>query len=278
MFLKVLTSPDNTPRQMNVRHRRALTMTSGFRTRGLLVEALSSFLALVAMLPLLACNRTAPSADNPDGVDPPKENPHPTQIIKVRVVAPSSLKISLYESYYAPSYQGTAGLAGPGLCSRDRTKPVPSGHLKRVPVSLTREEGSYSGVFIVDRFLPGRCDWGFTGASTQLPGDSAVIYSTAPNPAYPHSAEQIADIWCGMDPAPSEPHKTVCSDLSYFAKYSDRVPPSLIAANPSTNGELSSNILFVDPTTTSVILRYHDLDAQERAAATSTRSIASPSP
>lgn len=224
------------------------------------------FLMLAMML---ACSAAlpmgAPDADNPDGVDPPQINPHPTQTIEVQVVAPSSLKISLYEEWSAPVWRGVASLAGPGLCSKDPEKPVPPGHFKRFPIALTRRSGLFRGIIVVDRYFPGRCDWGFVGVAADFSADSPpLIYSTSPNPSYPHQAEQIADIWCGTNPITTERDKFVCGDLSYFAKYSHQVPASLIAANPSPNGKLPSSILFVDSTTRSVLLRYHDLSAALR--------------
>jgi hypothetical protein len=66
----------------------------------------SALAACLSLMALIACARTTPSADNPDGVDPPVDNPRPKEIVKIRVLSPTSLKLSLHENHYAPSSNG----------------------------------------------------------------------------------------------------------------------------------------------------------------------------
>jgi hypothetical protein len=62
----------------------------------------SALAACLSLMALIACARTTPSADNPNGVDPTVDNPRPKEIIKIRVLAPTPLKLSLYENRSAP--------------------------------------------------------------------------------------------------------------------------------------------------------------------------------
>ena len=126
-----------------------------------------AILHLVSCLVLLAAcmkmeSSTPETPDNPDGVDPPQLNPQPTDIVPVRVIAPKTLKIALEAFYYAPSIP-----VSPWFCVKDRAKPVDprnTGHMRRVPIPLQFDGTEYRGIFVEDRFLPGRCLWGFPSA------------------------------------------------------------------------------------------------------------------
>jgi len=226
-----------------------------------------AFAACLSLMGLIACARTAPSADNPDGVDPPEINPHPKEIFKIQVLAPSSLKVSLYENHYAPSGRGFGSAFGPGLCSKDPTKPVPPGHSMHVPIPLNGTNGDYSGTFMADRFLPGRCEWGFFGISSNFKEDTPVLYNFGgPIPAYPHGPEQVADIWCGPNPIPTEPSKFICTSFHFFSKYTKGLPESLLAAHPYVVSRGPENTVSMDDTTKSIVLHYHDLEAEAEAA------------
>jgi hypothetical protein len=206
---------------------------------------------------------TPQTPDNPDGIDPPRLNPHPTDSVPIRVIAPPTLKVTLEEFYYAPSIP-----VSPWFCIKDVTKPTDprnTGHLRRVPMQLHWDGTGYHGVFVKDRFLPGRCLWGFQAVDTVTPSQEAtVLYMPGgQNPTYPHRPDQTGELWCGVDPA-SSPGKVVCTSLSYFAKYPGRVPTALLDAHPTPARTLPSSLVFVDDTTQSVTLRYHDLDAEAR--------------
>jgi hypothetical protein len=138
-----------------------------------------------------------------------------------------------------------------------------------VAVPLKWDGASYSGRFLVDRLLPSRCDWSFGGLTSSSPSkDTPVIYSETLYAAYPenNASHQTADIWCGIDPAPQQTRAIVCTDLSYFAKYSDHFPPAWIASVAAAKGKKPQSILFITPNAESVELHYHDFEAEARAA------------
>lgn len=225
-------------------------------------------LALVAFINPIGVIGGTPSADNPDGVDLPETNRHPQEIVKIRVLAPPSLNVSLHENYYAPSGRGFGSAFGPGLCSKDPNKPaVSAGHSRQVPIALTGSNGEYSGTILADRFLPGRCEWGFFGISSDFKEDTPVLYGFGgPSPANPHGPEQVADIWCADNPIPTEPSKFICTSFQFFAKYSKGLPESLLTAHPYIVSRGAENTIFMDNTTKSIVLRYHDLAAEVEAA------------
>jgi hypothetical protein len=76
--------------------------------------------------------------------------------------------------------------------------------------------------------------------------------------------------WCGIDPAPKQRRVEVCSFLNYFAKNSDHFPQAWLAAAAAAvapaNFKFDEGVLFITPNAKSVELRYHDYDAEVRAA------------
>ena len=184
--------------------------------------------------------------------------------------APSSINVSLHENYGAPSGRGFGSAFGPGLCRKDKdpNKPgVSAGHSRQVPIALTGSNGEYAGTFTTDRFLPGRCEWGFFGISSVFKEDTPVLYSPgSPSPANTHGAEQVADIWCAENPIPTEPSKYICTSFLFFAKYTKGLPESLLAAHPYVVSHGAEDTIFMDDTTKSIVLHYHDLKAEAEAA------------
>jgi hypothetical protein len=235
-----------------------------------LVAIVLSTLALLAFINPIRDSGTASSPDNPDGVDPPEENPLARGIVHLQVIAPASIHVSLYEDYYAPSGRGFGSAMGPGLCTKnyDPNKPgLSAGHSRQIPIVLTGNNGVLSGTFTTDRFSPGRCEWGFFGISSNFKEDTPVLYSPGgPVPAYPHGPEQVADIWCGDNPISSEQSKYICASFQFFAQYTKGLPESLLAAHPYVVSRGAENIVSMDDTTRTVVLRYHDLKSEAIAA------------
>lgn len=90
---------------------------------------------------------------------------------------------------------------------------------------------------------------------------------------YDQSATQSIDLWCGADPSPkgSESGKMLCTSLEYFVVYPGVVANELLARVPVAQREHIASV-NIFPFTTSLTLRYHDLDAENRAASISSAS------
>jgi hypothetical protein len=120
---------------------------------------------------------------------------------------------------------------------------------------------------VTDRFLLGRCEWGFFGISSGFKEDTPVLYGPGgPIPAHPHGPEQVADIWCADNPIPTESSRFICTDFAFFAEYTKGLPQSLLDAHPHVVTRGPESIIFMDDSTKSIVLRYHDLEAEAEAS------------
>jgi len=214
-------------------------------------------------------------------VDPPERNPHPTQRVALNVSAPPSLNIRLGADYRVGTWLGMFG-GGGEYCGPDvHARPDAIGHAlpgTTVPIDLKWTGGTYQGAFFLDNFLPGRCHWRFFSLDTLSPAKGSVsLYeenatkynfdTSHSHGVYDQSPVQSVDLWCAADPSPdpSENGKMLCTSLNYFAVYPGLVANELLATVPVAQREHISSVNMF-PFTSSVTLRFHDLDAENRTA------------
>jgi hypothetical protein len=231
---------------------------------------------LLGWLSLAGCT----DADD-SSVDPPERNPHPTQRVELHVSAPPSLKIRLGADYRVGTWLGMFG-GGGEYCGPDvHARPDAIAHAlpgTTVPIDLKWNGNAYEGVFFLDNFLPGRCHWRFFSLDTLSPANGSVSlyeeYATKYNfdtshshGVYDQSPVQSVDLWCAADPSPDAPEsgKMLCASLNYFAVYPGFVANELLATVPIAQREHTSSVNMF-PFTSSVTLRFHDLDAENRIA------------
>ena len=198
-------------------------------------------------------------------VVPPALNPHPAKSVMIRVFAPTSLKIELSEMW-TPNAHPFGTMASCNLKGGMKTPLY-------VPVALKQDGASYVGSFSEDRYLPSRCDWIFDGLVATSPSKDVVVnYSEMLSPAFPvlNESDRSAEVWCGIDPVPTEPHVEVCSSLHFFAQYSDHFPQAWRAAAAAAvapeNYKFNEGTLAISPNAKFVELHYHDYDAEVVAA------------
>ena len=237
--------------------------------------------SLIAFLSLAACGPTT-------SVEPPELNPHPAQGVTLYVSAPESLKVRVGASYGVGHWLGLFG-GGGEYCGPDvnappdalSSHPVPG---VIVPVDFKWGAHGLEGKFSIDHFLPGRCHWKFYSLDTLSPAkDPVSLYSeqtvnynfdtSHSHGIYDQSATQSTDLWCGADPSPegNEHGKMLCTSLDYFVVYPGVVANELLARVPVVQREHVA-LVKIFPFTTSITLRYHDLDAENRAASISSTS------
>lgn len=220
---------------------------------------------LVACVGLPGCSRLGVG-----DVDPPQPNPKPVERVSLHVIAPPTLEVRLAASYQIGT--GVSGSAGRRYCGA-ASVPLAT---TTVPIDLRWDGRAYTGEFLIDRFLPGRCEWKFARLETLSPArdflplyqDSMIEYnfdSTHNDGVYAQASAQSADLWCAPDPAPNGEGKMVCTSLQYFELYPGFVDPKL-RASVSTEARAHIPLIHILASTRSITLRYHDLEVENRAA------------
>lgn len=232
-------------------------------------------LLLAACLFLAAC---ANGHDN--SVSPPRLNPNPVERVRLTVIAPSTLSVRLVASYQIGTW--VFAYAGGTYCGPKEYPahtPLPT-RTRTIPINLKWDGNSYTGEFLIDRFLPGRCRWGFSSLDMVSPAktflsryeERAIQYNfdtTHSNGLYDQSPAQQTDLWCGADPGPPSEHgRMLCTSLDYFAIYPGAVANELLAKVP-VNLRARTPEVNILPSTRSITLRYHDLAAENHAAISS---------
>ena len=222
--------------------------------------------------------------EDQNGIDPPLQNPNPVERVKLYVTAPTTLDIHLVADYRIGTWLGMIGGGGTYCGPESDRNPPPDakGHVlasKEVPIDLQSDGRGYAGEFFIDRFFPGRCHWRFWSLDTSSPTrDSVSIYSeyttnynfdtTHSRGSYDQSPTQSADLWCAHDPSPrpGEKGKMICTSLDYFQKAPGVVDSRLPARIPQEQREHVPRV-NIFPFTKEITLRFHDLEAENRALA-----------
>jgi hypothetical protein len=107
-----------------------------------------------AAFTLLGCRMSNVGANDRDY---PKVNPHPQRAVELRVSVPATLRVRFDANYSTPPYTGDChftvgvGAEAPFAVS--------------MPVELHGAGEQQSAIVTIDRYLPGRCGWYFTGIS-----------------------------------------------------------------------------------------------------------------
>jgi hypothetical protein len=135
---------------------------------------------------LTACNGVNNRED--DKLLTPMLNPKPKQVVKVFGRAPESLEISLGVSY-SPSSRAK-GCEQPETPLKDLL-PFPDAdtlakmliegrkYVRNEPLKITRKGEYFETSFVVDKYLPGFCQWGFSGGGASPSKDGMRLYSGA---------------------------------------------------------------------------------------------------
>jgi hypothetical protein len=241
--------------------------------------------SLATCLSLSGCTRMD---EYENGIDPPRVNSSPVERVNLYVVAPAALDVHLVAVYRIGIWLGMFGGGGTYCGPESDRNPPPNamGHplaSEEVPIDLKLDGHRYTGEFFIDRFLPGRCHWGFASLNTSSPAkDSVSLYSeytinynfdtTHSRGVYDNSPIQSADLWCAPDPSegPAEHGKMLCTSLEYFQKAPGVVDPRLPARIPKEQRE-HVPMVNIFPFTKQITLRFHDLEGENRAAAAEAR-------
>jgi len=173
--------------------------------------------------------------------------------VPLTVVMPQSLRVS-----FAADYAAQENLAA---CLRPAGPGVRHAISLQIPLPLVTAGELQRGSVSLDRFLPGRCGWFFTGVSYWVEGGGSspqifVRYIHRPG----NMSDVRADVWCFKDPNLSPGHHEVCSDLSNLIHSSAAaLRPEFLATVPDSERGNGRPVL-VDTSTHSIAVYFHDLD------------------
>jgi hypothetical protein len=190
----------------------------------------------------------------PGDADYPVVNPHPVDNIDLKVIIPATIAVRLFQGYH--SQVGGGSVERGHRCESVQTfTQIRSNYYVEPPLELTQTGPDVlSGQFIVDRYLPGQCDWGFAGAWYG-------IINGAPARAVLLVNKSRVDIWCIHSRKRDPKLPVACSDiLDLRSQFSEEVSAetteSIVAA-----GKKVAPLLDHAPGIRDLVIQFHDLNA-----------------
>jgi hypothetical protein len=213
----------------------------------------------------------------PGDSEQPMPNPHPTHSFEAAGTLPAAIPVEDFLAVYATDFSPTAKVSGPCQRLDDlgpkefwRTLPL----LKEESVPLARADGRYRATFVVDRYLPGQCNWhlkevryrlhasGYGYVDSNFGVGKIKVFDELHPPSDLPKWETIyrgrVDVWCleGRNKNVTPYYPEICGDWS---TYNFRASPSLRANTPPEATE-SHAVVMALPDTASIELNFHDLD------------------
>ncbi len=140
------------------------------------------------------------------------------------------------------------------------------------PLELTRQGDTYRGEVAIDRYVPGRCGWGFAGMWYFVPSTNTELqrelffYDGDVN----KPAESRMDIWCHKwaDLDPKQPPD--CSSIDAFKAATSnsnseavKVLPMSLYDDIVARGGRNGPPIRVGTESRSIVIQFHDMDAAD---------------
>jgi hypothetical protein len=194
---------------------------------------------------LAACSRNV----EPGDPNYPIANPHPTQIVDLSIIDPSFIKLEV-----RAGYEGSEE----ARCSYQLGLGVPRPYSVAEPLPMTRSGNVLHGEVILDKYLPGDCGWSFAGvdyAVTTGPlGNSSALLRIDPN-----QVTARTDMYC---------RKIDGTEFCGSALGWSSMPNSPITRADydalALSGDAHAVPAYITPSTRSVLIQLHDVDAPDR--------------
>jgi hypothetical protein len=193
---------------------------------------------------LTACSRNV----EPGDPDYPIASSHPTQIVDLTIVDPPSIKLE-----FKVGYTGWGG----GRCSYEWGGASSRPYSVAEPLLMARSGNVLHGQVILDKYYPGDCGWTFAGVFYKLasdPGQSQEVILIDPSRVTPRK-----DDYCK-----TEDGVTSCGDAAGWSLMRNgpitKADYDAIAASGVAHGTPA----YISPSTRSVLIQFHDLDAPDR--------------
>jgi hypothetical protein len=198
---------------------------------------------------------TSPNEIQPGDARYPIENPHPTRLVQFQFSIPPSLAFRLQVTYraFSPACQGTVGLG------------VVAPYFVSIPLQIIPVGGHSRGGVAIDRFQEGACRWGFSDVSYWV-GNSTQGYNALATLQRRNDRNAEVDVWCMSLPTLSPQHPETCGPLEIFFGAAD-APSKQELESLRSGGSHYDPPAPIGHDTTSIEVRFHDIDALRRAKA-----------
>jgi hypothetical protein len=157
-------------------------------------------------------------------------------VINLRVIIPASIKVQLIQGYIARSGGGSVD-SGPN-CAYIRTlSQARSPYWVEPALDLNPiATDAFSGQIVLDRYLPGWCDWGFAGAWYKVGDRDQYELLHVDRPHAPISNARI-DLWCLRHPNRDPRIPDTCSDIRAIRlQFPEEISAATLAEIEATGG------------------------------------------
>jgi|HubBroStandDraft_1064217.scaffolds.fasta_scaffold43234_2 hypothetical protein len=223
------------------------------------------FIAALILLCVSGCPK-APHSENvkPGDADYPAENPHPVDVIKLTVIIPASIKARLMQGY--TTHRGGGSVDSGPPCAYIQTNSQARTQYGIAPaLELTQMAAdSYSGEVVLDRFLPGLCEWGFAGAWYRIGGDRDEAELLRVDRPERSTGNSRIDLWCLRRPKRDPRIPDTCMDIHEIrAQFPEEISATTLAEIEASGGG-SAVPMYIAPGLQSLVIQFHDLAAPNR--------------
>jgi hypothetical protein len=179
-------------------------------------------------------------------------NPLPKHVIQVSATIPETLSVRIQTGYRA---SGSAGMDCQRTVGLAVTAPL---HLS-VALQLDPRDGVRSASIVPDAYLPGRCNWTFSGIWYFVQGENVNGRELAMPEVHSIEESYSIDIWC-IQPKSQGFGREVCGGLGFLASIlPNRVSQSFVDSIP--RNERGDNVpAHLGSRASAISVQFHDLD------------------
>ncbi len=171
-------------------------------------------------------NETQSAEVKPGDVDYPLENPGATHAVQFIAIIPSTLSLRFWYGYHASVDQEDTE-TGNTACQRQKGEEIPIPVYVDLPMQLVQTGDTYRGTLVVDRFVPGSCNWVLSGIAVQ--SDEPRSNGTQLAVVYEHDGDTAPDYhldeWCIRAPEFDPQRPEICLSLSALQRLRIRISP-----------------------------------------------------
>jgi hypothetical protein len=198
----------------------------------------------------------------PGEPDYPVANPHPAHVLTINATIPPTLSVSISAIYEASQTAGGTMQSGTA-CQREVGLAVTAPFMLTQTVKLVGQNDTFVASVPIDGYLPGRCDWNFTGLSYFSAGvgfPSNIILTPLALYRGDGSVALSASIWCMHSPVRMKAKVEICAPLkNLISDMPDMISPSVVSSASASDLE-QRELPLIGPSSTTMQITFHDLD------------------